>query len=231
MHVYSPFRMTVCGPSQSGKSTFVKNLILKKDSVLCGEPIKKIIWCCKSKEFVPRELCSLPNFIVHEGVTNIDQVSPNTLIVIDDLMLEAFTKEVCELFTVNSHHKNISVILVLQNLFHHGKSCRLISLNANYIVLNKAPRDSSQFSFLARQICPQNWKALENVYKEATHKPYTYLLIDLTQRANEVLRYKTNIFNKNYFECFSTLEDVKKHCEEVEADNEQQIYTTSPFSS
>lgn len=42
-----------------------------------------------------------------------------------DLLIEVFTKEVCELFTGIHTIKNISVILILQNIFHEKKSCRL----------------------------------------------------------------------------------------------------------
>lgn len=51
IHVCSPFRMSVCGPSQSGKATFVKNLFFNKEFVVCGELINKILFCCKSKVF------------------------------------------------------------------------------------------------------------------------------------------------------------------------------------
>jgi len=41
-----------------------------------------------------------------------------------------------DLFIKDSHHKNFSVILISQNLFHQGHDQRDISLNANYIVIS-----------------------------------------------------------------------------------------------
>jgi len=46
----------------------------------------------------------------------------------DDLLNEVYSKDVCDLFTKGSHHRNISVILITQNLFHQGRFSRYISL-------------------------------------------------------------------------------------------------------
>jgi hypothetical protein len=57
------------------------------------------------------------------------------LVVLNDLLNEAYSSDVCDLFTKGSHHRNISVILITQNLFHQGRFSRDISLNAKYIVV------------------------------------------------------------------------------------------------
>jgi len=59
------------------------------------------------------------------------------LIILDDLLNEVYSKDVCDLFIKGSHHRNISVILITQNLFHQGRFCRDISLNAKYSVALK----------------------------------------------------------------------------------------------
>jgi hypothetical protein len=43
------------------------------------------------------------------------------LIFLDDLLNEAYSREVCDLFMKDGHHRNLSVILITQNLFHQGK--------------------------------------------------------------------------------------------------------------
>ena len=70
------------------------------------------------------------------------------LIVLDDLM-DAVVKseEVQRLFVRGSHHLNITVIYINQNMFHQGKCARTISLNCHYLVLFKNPRDFSQLVF------------------------------------------------------------------------------------
>ena len=82
-------------------------------------------------------------------------VSQRNLIVLDDLMAQfGKDKRIADLFTKRSHHRNLSVIYIVQNVFHQGKEMRNISLNAHYIVLFKSPRDRQQISILARQVNP-----------------------------------------------------------------------------
>ena len=62
--------------------------------------------------------------------------------VIDDHMEDAGGDErIVNLFTRGSHHRNLSVIYILQNVFHQGKGSRSISLNSHYLVLLKNPWD------------------------------------------------------------------------------------------
>lgn len=132
-----------------------------------------------------------------------DDIADGTIIVLDDLMTSAYTKPVCELFTKGSHHRNLSIILITQNIFHQGKYCRDISLNCKYLVLFKNPRDKSQILPLARQVFPDNPSSFVRIYKDATRKPFGYLFLDLTQTANDLLRFQTDIFNKNFNTVYS----------------------------
>jgi hypothetical protein len=74
----------------------------------------------------------------------------------DDLLNEDYSKDVCELFTKGSNHRNISVILITQKRFHQGRYIRDISLNAKYIVVLKNVRDKNQFYQMARQVYPKD---------------------------------------------------------------------------
>jgi len=229
MHFITPFKMLVAGPSACGKTTFVLKLIKNRNFSFDGEPIKQIIWCCKRKEFAPNELFSMKHVQIFEGVPDLSDIPSHSLIIFDDLMLESFSKEVAEIFTINSHHSSISVILILQNLYHADKYMRDISLNATYFVLFKNPRDVSQFSYFARQICPDNWKNLEKVYKNVCNIPFTPFIIDLSQKANSILKYKTNIFNEGYFECYATQDEINKHCsEKFETPEQELVLVTTP---
>jgi len=65
-----------------------------------------------------------------------------TLLILDDLMTEA-DNSIANVFTKISHHRNVLVVFLTENLFHQNKH---ISLNAHYIVLVKNPRDVGQFT-------------------------------------------------------------------------------------
>ena len=82
-------------------------------------------------------------------------VNKRDLMVFDDQMIDASKdKRIVNLFTRGSHHRNLSVIYIVQNLFHQGKGSRSISLNSHYLVLFKNPRDKLQILTLAKQMYP-----------------------------------------------------------------------------
>jgi len=101
---------------------------------------------------------------------------------------------VASLFTKGSHHRNVSVVYLAQNLFPKNKFARTISLNAHYMVLFKNPRYATQFANLARQMYPHKSQFAVEAYKDATREPYSYLLIDLRPEHDDDLRLQTNIF-------------------------------------
>ena len=114
--------------------------------------------------------------------------------ILDDLLNKAYSKEVCHLFTKGSHHHNISMILITQNLFHQAKHCRDISLNAKYIVLLKNTRDTNQFTHLARQVYPEDGAGLYKAYLEASDKPHGYFVLDFSQDTDDRLRFEPTYF-------------------------------------
>ena len=56
------------------------------------------------------------------------------LLVLDDLMVEGSEdKEFLDLFTKHSHHQNITVLYLCQDMFPPGKYAKSISRNAHYV--------------------------------------------------------------------------------------------------
>jgi len=117
----------------------------------------------------------------------------DALIIFDDMMMEA-NADLLNVFTRGSHHRQNSVIHIVQNFFNSNKNMRTISLNAQYLIFFKSPRDSSQFVHLARQVFPHNSRFAVESYKMATTEPYSYLLLDLRNEQDELLRLRSNIF-------------------------------------
>ena len=100
-------------------------------------------------------------------------------------------KNVLNLFTVGSHHRNISVIFLTQNIYEKGKYARSISLNSHYLILFKNRRDQAQINHLARQVYPGESNFFQEVFNEATNEKYGFLIVDLKQRSNNLLRLRT----------------------------------------
>ena len=77
----------------------------------------------------------------------------NQIIVIDDMQTAALNDIfMANLFIRESHHRDISIILILKNLFQQGKYCRDIPLNTHYFILFKNSRDIQQIKLLGRQL-------------------------------------------------------------------------------
>ena len=104
-------------------------------------------------------------------------MNKRNLIAFDDQMVYASKdKRFVNLFTFGAHHRNPSVIYIVQNLFHQGKGSRSISLNSHYLVLFKNPRDKLQILTLAKQMYPGQTDFFLNQYEEAVKRPFGYLL-------------------------------------------------------
>lgn len=117
-----------------------------------------------------------------------------SVLIIDDFMQEV-NADISHMFTVLSHHCNITIFLLSQNLFPKNPVFRDISLNATYIVVFKNPRDSSQIAAFARQFRPGKNQFIVKVYEAATEKPYSYLFFDNHQTTPDLIRIRSDIFN------------------------------------
>ena len=186
-----PFTCTIAGPTSSGKTQFVFRLI-RHANELINPPPERILYCYG--EFQP-SFAEFPQVEFHEGLPDVGQFDGRlrVLLIIDDLMNEA-DQNVCNIFTKLSHHRNVSVAFVTQNLFHRNRHVRTMNLNTHYLVLFKNPRDAGQVATLARQMYPGKSKFVVEAYKDATKEPYGYLLIDLRPETDENYRIRTKIF-------------------------------------
>ena len=108
---------------------------------------------------------------------------------LDDQMTEAksHADHLANRLVKGSHHRNITVVLMLQNMFEKGM--RTASLNTQYMVLLKNPRDRSQIGKLADQLMPNNRRFLVNVYEDATKLPHSHLVLDFQQSTADVMRF------------------------------------------
>ena len=83
------------------------------------------------------------------------------------------------MFTKGSHHKNISVLFLMQNMYQKGSHTRTISMNTQYMVLFRNARDQTQIRTLGMQIFPTDWREFLKYYEEETSEPYGHIILDL----------------------------------------------------
>ena len=194
----SPCTAIISGPTASGKSTFIFK-VLRNLRYMFNEPVYRVyyfhgVWQKLFDTIEAPNVEFIKDLPTQEHLESIADDKHN-LIVIDDLQFSALNNAfVANLFSREAHHRNISVFLILQNLFHQGKYCRDISLNTHYFILFKNPRDVHQIRHLGSQldIC----KKLLEAYRDATASPFSYLLIDLAPASDSSYMLRSNIFPK-----------------------------------
>ena len=118
MNFKHPFTAIVAGPSGSGKTVFAIKLI-QHASELLDPPPQKILWCYGINQNLFNEL---KNVEFHNGLPDVTSFdgAQRTLLILDDLMHET-DDTVSQIFTRVSHHKNVSVLYLTQNLFYGSK--------------------------------------------------------------------------------------------------------------
>ena len=190
-----PRRWIIFGPSGSGKTTFVEQLLIHSED-LFGSKFDTINYVSgqgfPSIDQVYGIKVNKMNEIDNDLVDYLDPLHRN-LLIFDDNIYITDDKLLSDIFTKVSHHKNITVILLLQNLCPKTKYARDISINSTYIVLMANPRDTTQIQKLSQQKDGTNF--IKDCYiAETDDKPYSYLLLDYDQDTSKNLRFRSNIF-------------------------------------
>jgi hypothetical protein len=117
------------------------------------------------------------------------------VIVLDDLMsIAAKDPRINDLFTKGSHHRNLTVIALNQNLFFVKDPTQ--RRNCHYLVLFKNPIDRQPIATLGRQMYPGWAHDFLQKFEEVTKEPYSYLIVDLKPETPEWRRLCTNVFEK-----------------------------------
>ena len=112
------------------------------------------------------------------------------LVIFDDSCEEICnSKAFADNATAGRHHA-LSTIYIEHNLFHQSKLGRDFELQNTHIVLFKSPHDVMQVNTLSAQLGLGS--ELVDWYRDATSDPYGHLLIYLSPRTDDRLRYCKN---------------------------------------
>ena len=178
----TPCSVLIVGPSGSGKTVFTTRLLTDNVDLFASRPAK-IHYCYGSwqKSF---ETLKKAGVTFSAGVPTEEELDKRFprggLLVMDDLMTEGNNdKTVLDIFTKHSHHRNITVLYLCQDMFPPGKFAKSISRNAHYIVAFKNPRDQLGVRNVVLQAFPVKWQIVLDVFRRATSRPFGYLVLDL----------------------------------------------------
>ena len=121
---------------------------------------------------------TMSNVMFIEGLNfeTLDTSKPSML-VIDDLVLST-NKDVAEMFILGSHHRQISIFFLTQNLFPNCDLFRVMSANAHYFVIFQNQRNFRQVMTLARQIfVGRDVDRIIEAYKIASNTPRCFIIL------------------------------------------------------
>lgn len=199
----NPSKWLILGPSQAGKTSFVLNL-LRYIHVLFEDPrcAQNVVYYYNHdqpalKQFRKENIVTewrntLPTSEEIKQLAKPYVKNGGSIVVIDDFGLD-LKKDTAKIYTQTAHHYNVCVILLQQNMYSQVEGFRDISLNNTYSVLYKNPRDKSQIGTLAKQISPGNGRYVTDIFRQATRRPHSYLLVDSHQKTKDCLRLRTNV--------------------------------------
>ena len=102
-----PFTAIVAGPTCCGKTRFVFRLIDNASSLISPPPAKTVYFYGEYQQLFSQ----YPHIEFRQGLPNIEDFDGKepTLVIIDDLMQET-NETVANMFTKDSHHRNISIV-------------------------------------------------------------------------------------------------------------------------
>ena len=112
------------------------------------------------------------------------------LLIFDDSCEEICNSKAFVDIATAGRHRGLSTIYIKHNFFHQSKLGRDVELQNTHIVLFKSPRDVMQVTTLSTQLGLGS--ELVDWYRDATSVPFGHLLIDLSPRTEDRLRYCTN---------------------------------------
>jgi len=148
LNIPHPFRSLLFGPPNSGKTTIVKNLVLRQN-----KPFEEIILIHCDSGYTKEYDDFGPCLTVLEEIPapNEFEGKKKTLVILDDLEYKSMDKikqrNLDRLFGYVSTHKNISVCLTSQDAFNVPTSVRRCT---NLFILWKTP-DMDSLGIIARK--------------------------------------------------------------------------------
>ena len=210
----TPSSMMIVGPSGCGKTVFTTKLLVDNPD-LFETPPKKIYYCYGSWQDGFKRM-KQHGIKFHEGIPDSELLPvwfpKGGLLVLDDLMEEGGKdKRVLDLFTKHSHHQNVTVLYLCQDMFPPGKFAKSISRNAHYIVGFKNPRDQLGMRNLLLQAFPTRWQEVQGTFRKLTERPFGYMLLDLHPKSSDDQRILSHLLKEEgCIRCHQLKQDAAK---------------------
>ena len=184
---HTPSSILVVGPSGCGKTHFTERLLLNNTD-LFESPPQAIHYCYGAWQdgFVRMKKGGV---IFHEGIPETESLSqwfPQGRYI-------GVRRSHGRRKWRQTHHQNITVLYLCQDMFPTGKYAKSISRNAHYVVVFKNPRDQLGIRNLLLQSFPTEWKDVLEVFRQTTSRPFGYMVLDLHPASSDDVRLLSHI--------------------------------------
>ena len=175
-----PFTCIVSGPSGSGKSVHVQNILNDSQYIVKNLKVSpKVLWIYGVWQKLYDQVLDI-DIDYQSSMPDEQSFKDNDIIIFDDLKNEMRNDEMLsKAFTKYSHHFETSVFFITQNLFLKSAHFRDASLSSHYMILFNNRRDQSQTMALGRQLYPQDGTMFMEVYNDATKERFGYIRVSL----------------------------------------------------
>ena len=201
----TPFRMILSGSSGSGKTAFAGRILENDIFDTSVEYVYYYFPCYLDEAPVDWHNSMTIPVSYQTGLPSLEQLTSmpaNSVVILDDLMDECVTSGTIDhLFRVISGKRKISVMIMTQNYFTHGRYSRNIRNSCNFTVLLRNYCDATINNRAARAM--KLTKAVTLAEQWNADKEYPYIFIDQTQKG-QVSGYQiyTSLFDR-YKKCYS----------------------------
>ena len=186
-----PATATICGSTGSGKTHLTLELIRRRREIF-SEPLEKVVYICCDFQPAFYKLQAVDSDVrFTQNIKELETLTGPCLVIVDDFQDSLAKGELNELITKvylkYSHHRNYSIVTLLQNPFSPG--LRNVNINTQILILTDCPRDRSIIINISRQITPGRTQLLTQAYNAAvSNREFGYLVIDMSPR-NKKFKY------------------------------------------
>ena len=185
--------ISLVGASESGKSQLIYNWLkigtfqTKFDKIYFFYQHSQPLYDVMQKEIESLEFVQGVNF---EFIDSLKNNGTKYLLIFDDSCEKICNSKAFVDIATAGRHRGLSTFYIKHNLFQQSKLGRDVELQNTHIVLFRSPRDVMQVTTLSTQLGLGS--ELVDLYRDATSVPFGHLLIDLSPRTDDRLRYCTN---------------------------------------
>lgn len=190
--------MVVSGGTGSGKTEWLRRFLAHREALITPPP-EHVLYCYGELNAAVMDLERQQGVDVFYGVpdeAHVKQIRKEhgrLLLVLDDLVVNLRAEYLDTVFTRGSHNWDVSVVLVTQHTF--SRDIRTARNNAHYVVLMRNPSGALQVRTLASQLFPGGrGKYFMEAYRDATLRPFSYLIVDMHPQTPDEQRLKTHIY-------------------------------------